>query len=167
MCSLKSLAYDALNPHWSHFRLLLSAKVHYITSHFQFHHSSLVDCLKMWQQDHMPSSKQFNELASQKWNRNRLSCDDVQHPPVYSKLGLWIKGKDQTDSLAGKAIVTSGLHLKISETSAGELETLPVWEQSQEHHTINQLEERITYRKEVPDNPLWNNEKRPISIKLK
>ena len=26
ICSLKSLAYDALNPHWSHFRHLVSAK---------------------------------------------------------------------------------------------------------------------------------------------
>lgn len=53
------------------------------------------------------------------------------HQCMYTELGLWIKGKDQTDSLAGKAIVASGPHLKSSETSAGELETLPVWKWSQ------------------------------------
>ena len=31
---------------------LVICKVHYITSHFQFHHSSLVDCLKMWARSH-------------------------------------------------------------------------------------------------------------------
>ena len=56
-----------------------------------------------------------------------------------------MKGNDRADRLAGKATLTSGLHLGRSEVLRSLRHYL--WAQSQGHHTIDRLDERGVERR--------------------
>ena len=104
----------------------------------------------------------FNELATKgkQWNgKPRLEYVNGRYPP--SKTG--VKGNDQADRLAGKATLTSGLLLGRAEVLRSLKHCLRA--QSQGHHTIYRLEERVVQRELALDDLLWKDGRGPSSVR--
>ena len=79
-------------------------------------------------------------MRSQDWNVSMVEIHLRKLQCVYYPGHAGVKGNDRTDRLAGKATLTSGLLLGISEVLRSLSHYLRA--QSQGHHTIDRLEER-------------------------
>ena len=81
-----------------------------------------------------------NETGSPDWNVSMVDIHLRKLLRVYCPEHAAVTRNDQADRLAGKATLTSGLLLKISEVLRSLRHHLRT--QSQEHHTIDRLKER-------------------------
>ena len=99
---------------------------------------------------HMPLSSWIQRACYKKWNgKPGLACVNVQHPPwkthpvgVVSWTGrIVVKWPGRhTSTVVASGTITSGLRLGRSEVLRSLWHYL--WTQSQEHHSIDRLEER-------------------------
>ena len=99
---------------------------------------------------HVPSSSQIQSACYKKWyGKPRLECVNGL---IHLRKLLWVycpghagvKGNDRADRMADKATITNGLLLGRSEVLRSLRDYL--WAQSQEHHTVDRLEERVVER---------------------
>ena len=79
-------------------------------------------------------------MGNPDWNVSMVDNHPRKLLWVYCPGHAGMTGNDQADRLAGKATLTSGLLLKISEVLRSLRHHLRT--QSQEHHTIDRLKER-------------------------
>ena len=117
---------------------------------------------------HVPSSSQIQSACYKKWyGKPRLECVNGL---IHLRKLLWVyypghsgvKGNDRTDRLAGKATLISGLLLGRSEVLRSLRDYL--WAQSQEHHTVDRLEE-IGVERGNASHLLYMDERGPSSVR--
>ena len=97
------------------------------------------------------------ELGSPDWTASMVAVHLRKLLRVYCPGHVRVKGNDRADRLAGKATLTNGLHLSRSEVLRNLRHCLQA--QSQEHHTINHLEERGVERGSAKQSSLEGRER--------
>ena len=97
------------------------------------------------------------ELGSPDWIVSMVTIHLRKLQRVYCPGHVRVKRNDRADRLAGKATITNGLHLGRSEVLRNLRHCLQA--QSQEHHTINHLEERGVERGSARQSSLKGRER--------